>query len=214
MKKITIAAFFAILFAGCALPPDVRMDPTWKEVPKTVEVQYSEPLVENLDDVKDDLADYADKFGSWFSTAFDSVMKAKTKSEIQMSLKDDNYFKSSRDTVNNKTVAIPTAEISSDKDVILMMNPIKVLSTMETSQDINATPGMPGATTGGYTTQKYLVYDVQFAYYDAKTQKRLGFGNVYVKQAPSFALTRSDWYENMGKLVDAVIKGSPWAPAK
>jgi hypothetical protein len=54
-----------------------------------------------------------------------------------------------------------------------------------------------------------LAFDLSYAYYDAKTKKNLGFGSVTVMDDFTFAMTKSNWENNMKKTAAALLKSTP-----
>lgn len=211
LSKSTLIALLSLTFCfiGCAAKPDVRIDPSWMDAPQSVSVEISEPLVEILNDVKDDLPDAAGHFGEWFSVELQKEMAARTKADVQVSLKEDSYFKTSRDTLNNKTISYPSANFSNTRDITLLINPIKVHRYEESTKMYNGM-GMNSAAGGTYTsTQSYLAFDLVYAYYDTKTKKLLGFGSVMAKDNFMVAMTKSNWIATVKDAVNLLLKGTP-----
>ena len=66
VKGILLAAA-TLLFADCASKaPTFSVAQTWTEKPTKLTVVFTEPVVENQDDLKDDIEEYANNFGEWF----------------------------------------------------------------------------------------------------------------------------------------------------
>ena len=59
--------YSAFFFVGCAQNnPTVSINPTWTEKPTKITVVFTEPFVDNVDDLEDDLEEYTEKFTDWY----------------------------------------------------------------------------------------------------------------------------------------------------
>ena len=62
-----LALFSALFFIGCAQNnPTVSINPTWTEKPTKITIVFTEPFVDNVDDLEDDLKEYSEKFMDWY----------------------------------------------------------------------------------------------------------------------------------------------------
>ena len=79
--KLILLVAIALLFAGCAKKaPTFSVAQTWTEKPKKLTIVFTEPIVENQDDLQDDIEEYANNFGEWF--------KLELKKDYEMYIKD------------------------------------------------------------------------------------------------------------------------------
>lgn len=205
MKKNVLFAIFALSFlflTGCA-PSKQVIDPSWVEKPRTVTILIAEPYVINTDDLVDDLPNELQTFPHWFSgklgVAFSNLSRVKTNVRVMT----ENDFILDKVTLSNgKNIVVPKPKEVVDAELILCISPIRtsrfVVETMSTG---------PNGTTSN--TSQYLRYEASYAYYDGKKGTNLGYGIVDVRSGFSFYMDASNWEENVTKMVDNLIKGTP-----
>ena len=59
--------YSAFFFVGCAQNnPTVSINPSWTEKPTKITVVFTEPFVDNVNDLEDDLEEYTEKFTDWY----------------------------------------------------------------------------------------------------------------------------------------------------
>ena len=83
--QILLLATIAMLFAGCAKKaPTFSVAQTWTEKPNKLTIVFTDPFVENQDDLKDDLEEYADRFGEWFKAELKKDYESLTKNSVSL----------------------------------------------------------------------------------------------------------------------------------
>lgn len=83
--RMFLLAAIALIFAGCAKKaPTFSVAPTWTDKPSKLTVVFTEPLVENQDDLKDDIEEYADNFGEWFKQELKKDYETYTKNSLTL----------------------------------------------------------------------------------------------------------------------------------
>lgn len=227
MKKrlLCCMAAVAIAFTGCAKKPTFFVDPEWTEKPTSVTVEFTKPMVENQDDAKDDLEEYADNFSAWFKAELTKDLNLVTKNSVAFDVVEVN----ASDLVHEKD-SIQTVEFN-------MMKPMAmdgdgyylVFSNVNFSRREDAyenaaynghvaangygAPVNPGtnsmATAGATIEDKGLWIYADYAFYNAKTGNRVAFGHWNIKSKFTYAMTRGDWEKCVLALVKKTLARTP-----
>jgi len=212
-KLLPLSCTIAFFLVGCTSHPHVSLDPSWSQKPQTLNVFFAAPVITNLDDFADDNPEGKDNSGEWFRSKFDSTMKAQSGLNVTVTLQNDSLFRSDRDTLDNKTISYPRTTIPLTGDVVLCISPIRVSRHTETSTSMGGMNTMGGGMNGGFgvsqTTTTSLVFEGEYAYYDARTNKRLAFGTLNVSRNFGFVMTKSDWIKNIAVATKQIFDKTP-----
>ena len=212
MRKLKLALAFAsacALLLGCAAPRSV-MDQGWTQKPANVKVVFTEPFIANPKDLQDDLPDYVNNFSDWYKAQLDSNFASQTTGVqyfVEKISQDKVKFEAA--AVNGVNIKVPKIEeMDNQADVYLVINDIwigRVESGTTCSTGAGGGVGM-GMTC---TQNKDFIGKGNFAYFDAKTGKRLGYGDIEAKSSYSFTVSQSDWLNVMTQTVVTMLENTP-----
>jgi hypothetical protein len=210
--------FFTVFFlAGCA-GSDCFISEDWDEPPASIAVIFTNPIVENMDDVADDLPEYVNSFSTWVTSEFKKYIEANVKSgkegtkigvdvvhypsgraggpssfvmhETELLLEEKDFFAG-----DNEHMAFPKA------DVYLIMDCITIKNVDASSSGV----GLLGYIMHGGD----LFFEATYAFYDGKTHERLGVGTLQASESYFFGVAKSTWEELMENAVEDIFEGTP-----
>ena len=212
IKLILTTALACAFFAGCAAPRSV-MDQGWTQKPAKVKVVFTEPFVANPDDLQDDLPAYVNNFSDWYKSQLESNLGSQTTGvlySVEKISMDKVKFEAA--AVNGVNIKVPKVdEMDNQADVYLVVNDIWIgrveSATTCTTGGFSAGGGFGMGTT--CAQDKDFTGKGNFAYYDAKSGKRLGYGDFEAKSSYTFAVSQSDWANVVEKTVSAVLENTP-----
>ena len=206
--QILLLATIAMLFAGCAKKaPTFSVAQTWTEKPNKLTIVFTDPFVENQDDLKDDLEEYADRFGEWFKAElkkdYESLMKNSVSLDFQnvdstaMIIETDHVdttsFKTPRpasmEQGNGYYLAISNV-IFSRRELVYMAYYNSSTGSFDNSVDVQKNPDIP--LNDGQSVQKGLWIYADYAIYN-QSGERVAFGHEEIRSSFTYAMTRSDW---------------------
>src|SRR5574344_1976749 len=215
MKKNVLFVLFALsflFFTGCA-PSKQVINPSWVDKPLTVTILIAEPYVINMNDLADDLPNELQTFPHWFSgklgVAFSNLSRVKTNVRV-MSEKD--FILDKVTLSNGKNIAVPKPKEVIEAELILCISPIRTSRFIEERMNANANAtnlasDLPSSNSS--STSESLRYEASYAYYDGKKGTNLGYGIVDVRSSFTFFMDASNWEDNVSKMVENLIKGTP-----
>ena len=216
MRRMKLALTFATvcaLLVGCAAPRSV-VDQGWTQKPANVKVVFTEPFIANPDDLQDDLPDYVNNFSDWYKAQLEANFASQTNG-IQYSVEkiSQDKVKFEAANVNGVNIKVPKVEeMDNQADIYLVMNDIWIgrveSATTCTTGGFNAAGGGMGMGTT-CTQDKDFTGKSSFAYFDPKTGKRLGYGDIEAKSSYTFAVSQSDWMNVMAKTVSTMLDKTP-----
>ena len=222
--RILLLAAFAMIFAGCAKKaPTFSVAPTWTDKPTKLTVVFTEPLVENQDDLKDDIEEYANNFGEWFklelkkdyelyiknSIAMDYQKVDSTSMIIETDHVDSTEFKTpkpaSMEQGNGYYLAISNVIFSRREDAVKN----SAYYSSGAAYGANVNPGQNSmAFAGESIVQKGLWIYADYAIYN-QSGERVAFGHEEIRSSFTYAMTRSDWEKCVLAFVKKSIARTP-----
>ena len=207
VKGILLAAA-TLLFAGCASKaPTFSVAQTWTEKPTKLTVVFTEPVVENQDDLKDDIEEYANNFGEWFKQELKKDYELYIKGAIALDYQkvdsasmiietdhvDSTEFKTpkpaSMEQGNGYYLAISNV-IFSRRELVYMAYYNSSTGSFDNSVDVQKNPDIP--LNDGQSVQKGLWIYADYAIYN-QSGERVAFGHEEIRSSFTYAMTRSDW---------------------
>ena len=218
MKKNVLFVLFALsflFFTGCA-PSKQVIDPSWVEKPLTVTILIAEPYVINMNDLVDDLPNELQTFPHWFSgklgVAYSNLSSVKTNVRV---MTEKDFILDKVTLSNGKNIVVPKPKEVVEAELILCISPIRTSRFIEERMDVNpnaaanATNSVSGLPSSNTSTSETLRYEASYAYYDGKKGTNLGYGIVDVRSSFTFFMDASNWEDNVSKMVENLIKGTP-----
>lgn len=197
-----------MLFAGCAKKaPTFSVAQTWTEKPNKLTIVFTDPFVENQDDLKDDLEEYADRFGEWFKAELKKDYESLTKNSVSLDFQnvdstamiietdhvDTTSFKTPRpasmEQGNGYYLAISNV-IFSRRELVYMAYYNSSTGSFDNSVDVQKNPDIP--LNDGQSVQKGLWIYADYAIYN-QSGERVAFGHEEIRSSFTYAMTRSDW---------------------
>ena len=211
MRKLKLALAFAsacALLLGCAAPRSV-MDQGWTQKPANVKVVFTEPFIANPKDLQDDLPDYVNNFSDWYKAQLDSNFASQTTGVqyfVEKISQDKVKFEAA--AVNGVNIKVPKIEeMDNQADVYLVINDIWI---GRVESGTTCSTGAGGVGMGMTCTQnKDFIGKGNFAYFDAKTGNRLGYGDIEAKSSYTFTVSQSDWLNVMTQTVATMLENTP-----
>lgn len=206
--QILLLATIVMLFAGCAKKaPTFSVAQTWTEKPNKLTIVFTDPFVENQDDLKDDLEEYADRFGEWFKAELKKDYESLTKNSVSLDFQnvdstamiietdhvDTTSFKTPRpasmEQGNGYYLAISNV-IFSRRELVYMAYYNSSTGSFDNSVDVQKNPDIP--LNDGQSVQKGLWIYADYAIYN-QSGERVAFGHEEIRSSFTYAMTRSDW---------------------
>lgn len=206
--KLILLVAIALLFAGCAKKaPTFSVAQTWTEKPKKLTIVFTEPIVENQDDLQDDIEEYANNFGEWFKAELKKDYESLTKNSVSLDFQkvdstamiietdhvDTTSFKTPRpasmEQGNGYYLAISNV-IFSRRELVYMAYYNSSTGSFDNSVDVQKNPDIP--LNDGQSIQKGLWIYADYAIYN-QSGERVAFGHEEIRSSFTYAMTRSDW---------------------
>ena len=192
------------------------IDPSWVEKPLTVTILIAEPYVINMNDLVDDLPNELQTFPHWFSgklgVAYSNLSSVKTNVRV---MTEKDFILDKVTLSNGKNIVVPKPKEVVEAELILCISPIRTSRFIEERMDVNpnaaanATNSVSGLPSSNTSTSESLRYEASYAYYDGKKGTNLGYGIVDVRSSFTFFMDASNWEDNVSKMVENLIKGTP-----
>ena len=205
MRKMKLALAIAsacALLVGCAAPRSV-MDQGWTQKPAKVKVVFTEPFIANPDDLQDDLPEYVNNFSDWYKAQLETNLGSQTNGVLY------SVEKVSMDKVKFEAAAVNGVNIKVPKSLIVQPDIAQFNKTSLEARDIKikiTKIDIPVAFASAFEGEIIRRGDT---YYDAKTGKRLGYGDFEAKSGYTFAVSLSDWQKVVQKTVSSVLDNTP-----
>lgn len=206
--KLILLVAIALFFAGCAKKaPTFSVAQTWTEKPKKLTIVFTEPVVENQDDLQDDIEEYANNFGEWFKAELKKDYESLTKNSVSLDFQkvdstamiietdhvDTTSFKTPRpasmEQGNGYYLAISNV-IFSRRELVYMAYYNSSTGSFDNSVDVQKNPDIP--LNDGQSIQKGLWIYADYAIYN-QSGERVAFGHEEIRSSFTYAMTRSDW---------------------
>lgn len=223
VKGIFLAAA-ALFFAGCASKaPTFSVAQTWTEKPTKLTVVFTEPVVENQDDLKDDIEEYANNFGEWFKQELKKDYETYTKNSLTLDVQkveadamviekdhvDTTEFNTPKPTSmeqgNGYYLAISNVLFSRREDA----HANQAYYSSGAAFGANVNPGQNSMAFAGETiVEKGLWIYADYAIYN-QSGERVAFGHEEIRSKFAYAMTRSDWEKCVLAFVKRSIARTP-----
>lgn len=224
--KIICSVFaIAIAFTGCAKKPTFFVDPGWTEKPTSLSVVFTTPLVENRDDLKDDLAEYANNFSSWFKAELEKDLSQVTRQSVPFVVHEasDGELVVEMDSIQSTKFNMKKPVSMEGNGYYLVFSNVgfsrreEVYENMAYSDHVAANgygagvnPGTNSMAMGGSTmVDMGLWINADYAIYNARTGSRVAFGHWGLKSKFAYAMTRGDWEKCVLGLVKKTLARTP-----
>lgn len=217
LKFIFAMIVSAAFMVGCAGPKSF-VDNTWTERPQNVKVVFTEPVIGNPDDLADDLPEYQQNFSDWYKMVWSEGMTAASHKKVNFVMDKVDASKISSETVKlgDKDFEAPKfSEIGSDAEIYLVVTNAWLGRESEEYQTVQgnaASESMQAVPGSGVSVANYFKAKCTYAFYDAKTNKILGYGSVEGKAQYQFAVSKGDWEVAVKNLVNSVLNKTPILP--
>ncbi|MBR2095856.1 MAG: hypothetical protein IJ908_09690 [Fibrobacter sp.] len=222
MKNFKLVLVSLALFALVDCAGSERfISESWTSRPASIALIYTNPVVQNMDDVEDDLPEYVNSFPTWVTQEFKKNIEAQVNSksgspmrvdvvhypvgsaggparffmgESELRLDDKDFFAG-----DNEQLVLPEA------DVYLVLDAL----TFKNVNAVNSGAGLLGALLSYMMHSGDLFIEATFGFYDAKSHKRLGYGNLQSNEGYFFGVAKSSWENLMETAVEDLFDGTP-----
>lgn len=211
MKKLAalfVVALMSLVFSGCTATR-IYMDKEWVQPPAKVKVLFTEPFIERMDDLQDDLPEYANNFPEWYkiqlSANFEKYSGVPDYSIEAITNNDVTYEPFD---MGRRRVEIPRPNnIEEDADIYVLIYNISFGRTQDTR--VSTSTNAQGVAITSESTTFYFFTRGSYVYYDAKTKKCLGLDNYERKSSYNFVVSKSDWEDVMNQTVKRIVEKTP-----
>ena len=204
MKKhyLIILCLFLSFLCGCSGTPRFHVNPQWKEAPSSFTVLFSEPYVQNQDDVADDLPEYAANFSDWFGQELAIEFEKQSGIKPAVLLQKDEHFSIvplPLDSSVASRVPIPIVDsLPNVKGIVICIHPIQVWRRDD--RCMGGTSCLP---------DHYLLFSSTYTIVSMEEQRVLAYGVLGVSSSFKFAMTKGDWEDDMNALVEQILEKTP-----
>ena len=211
LKLILVTLIACPFLTGCALialfftaSPRTAVDESWTQKPSKVKIVFTEPVLDDPNKFDDDFPDFVGKFNDWFIAELKSDMESHT-SDIHYSMQ-----KISKDIVKiepalfkDENINVPkVTEMEKTADVYLVMDSLWIGGTRKETTCNEKDLVVP-------CDKLYLTAKGNFAYYDTKSGKRLGYGKIESNSTYRGMMTRGNWTGMVNLTSKKVLLGTP-----
>ena len=210
MKMYSMLALACAFLIGCAAPR-VVVDPSWKEKPASVKVVFTEPFVANPEDLQDDLPDYVDHFQDWYlDQLLTNLAKFAKGVKFSGEMISRDKVKYESGAMEGGNVKVPKYDsMQGDADIYLVMDDLWIGRTEVQSTCSTGMGAAGGAGMSASCMTPALANKGSFAYYDAKTGKRLAYGDFQEHKGFTFGVSANDWKNVLYKTSQTLLKKTP-----
>ena len=210
MKMYSMLALACAFLIGCAAPRGV-VDPSWKEKPASVKVVFTEPFVANPEDLQDDLPDYVDHFQDWYlDQLLTNLAKFAKGVKFSGEMISRDKVKYESGAMEGGNVKVPKYDsMQGDADIYLVMDDLWIGRTEVQSTCSTGMGAAGGAGMSASCMTPALANKGSFAYYDAKTGKRLAYGDFQENMGFTFGVSANDWKNVLYMTSQTLLKKTP-----
>lgn len=210
MKMYSMLALACAFLIGCAAPR-VVVDPSWKEKPASVKVVFTEPFVANPEDLQDDLPGYVDHFQDWYlDQLLTNLAKFAKGVKFSGEMISRDKVKYESGAMEGGNVKVPKYDsMQGDADIYLVMDDLWIGRTEVQSTCSTGMGAAGGAGMSASCMTPALVNKGSFAYYDAKTGKRLAYGDFQENMGFTFGVSANDWKNVLYMTSQTLLKKTP-----
>ena len=196
LKLILVTLIACPFLTGCALifllfsaSPRTMVSESWTKKPTKVNIVFTDPFLEDPEKFDIDIPEFPGRFNDWFIEELLSDMKNRT-SDIQYSMKriSKDKIKVEKVLFKDENVYAPKfTEMDKSADIYLVMDSLWIGKTKKGTSCESNIDLMNGC------QLLYLTAKGNFAYYDTKDGKRVGFGKIESNSKYWSAITRGNW---------------------
>jgi len=206
LKFIIGAVLAAILFVGCS-GPRFYVDPQWTEKPVKAKFIFSTVTVENQEDL-DDVLEEDEAFATWYAQQLEENVKFHsnhvdfTAAKIQKEqMLEENV------ALGSKTIAVGKPKtFDNETEINVVLNNLWFGRSKKTDNY--------GLSTGGgfVTTSEdhyFIATKGNYAFYDTRTQKILGYGEFDCNEEFVRNLGRDSWKRLIQTTLEEILQNTP-----
>ena len=216
----------SIFLSGCATNRIV-IEESWTQKPAKVKVVFTEAFYADPGDLADILPRDVENFSQWYKAQLETELEKYSNGvtyTVENVSRDD--ITSETSSVNGSNIKTPKLKTMDDAaDVYLVMDDLW-LGKIEEMKTIYTTaagttymqspnPAMNALSFGGLgqssEKEKNFVGKGSFAYFDAKTGAKLGYGEFESKANYKYFVSRNNWTDVVKKTVDTMFENTPIA---
>ena len=212
LKLILVTLIACPFLTGCAIlfllfspSPSNSVEESWTKKPNKVNIVFTDPFLDDPEKFDQDIPEYPGRFNDWFIAELISDLENRT-SGIHYSMKRIPKDKIKIEKVLHKDEGVNApvfTEMDKSAEIYLVLDSLwigktKKGTTCESNIDI-----MNGC------KLLYLTAKGNFAYYDTKDGKRVGFGKIESNSKYWSAITRGNWTGMVNLTSKKVLLGTP-----
>jgi len=212
IKFVLMMVVVCVLLGGCAKKL-VKIDESWIQKPSKVKIVFTEPSIGSPKDLADDLPDFVDNFADWYKSQIEENL-GRFSNGVRYSVEKVSrdlvtYEFSDMDGSNFKTPKMKMMDESAD--VYLVMDDLWIGRVVSEEPTCMTTGGFNGMATTTCAPDKFFTGRGRYAFFDAKTGKKLGYGDIESKVGYTFTVSRGDWIDVVRKTVNTMLEDTPIA---
>ena len=215
-------AISALFIMGCAQnSPIVSINPTWTEKPTKITVVFTEPFVDNIDDLEDDLEEYSEKFTDWYKAELQKNYDSLTHNSINLDFKQVNIAGMSfeRNSVGTTEFNIPkpsTIDMNEGYYIAISNAGFSRKEESYANQAYSNTNSLSGKAldsnnvknSGNVIVDRNLWFFADYAIYN-QSGERVAFGHEVFRNKFPYAMHRKHWEKCVAEFVKKSLEDTP-----
>lgn len=208
LKLILVTLIACPFLTGCAIlfllfspSQSNSVEKSWTKKPNKVNIVFTDPFLDNPEKFDQDIPEYPGRFNDWFIAELISDLENRT-SGIHYSMKRIPKDKIKIEKVLHKDEGVNApvfTEMDKSAEIYLVMDSLWIGGTRKKTS----------CETETVCERLYLTAKGNFAYYDAKSGKRVAFGTILSNSAYRGMITRGNWTGMVNLTSKKVLLGTP-----
>ena len=236
-KAFMILAAFGMAFVGCSNSRQHK-DPSWTAKPANMQVVFTAPAV--MDTLKESSTDWPvfpwyyttelnksslpiatkdslmlpnemKKMSEWFLSNVDNTLKFNSSVHYKVSEISKDEVSYSEQVADGENLRVPIPKSMDSAEVYMVLDSIQLKSYVSLREGAGTTMASVGMTVGAMVSNNCVQISALYAFYDAKTAKRLDYGFLEEKQCADQKEIEHDWQNVLRDLILHAIDKTPIA---
>ena len=238
-KIFLILAVFGMAFIGCSNSRQHK-DPSWTAKPANMQVVFTAPIIMDTEKDADGsndwpifpwyyttelnksslpiatkdslmLPDEMKKMSEWFSSNVDNTLKFNSNVHYKVSEISKDEVSYSEQVADGENLRVPIPKSMDSAEVYMVLDSIQLKSYVSLREGAGTTMASVGMTVGAMVSNNCVQISALYAFYDAKTAKRLDYGFLEEKQCADQKVIEHDWQNVLRELILHTIDKTPIA---
>ena len=157
------------------------------------------------------LPDEMKKMSEWFSSNVDNTLKFNSNVHYKVSEISKDEVSYSEQVADGENLRVPMPKSMDSAEVYMVLDSIQLKSYVSLREGAGTTMASVGMTVGAMVSNNCVQISALYAFYDAKTAKRLDYGFLEEKQCADQTVIEHDWQNVLRELILRAIDKTPIA---